>query len=272
MAIVNSPCGTYQGLRSGTPGLVRITSKYCDEAKALFARMNEQPSKRLKILINTTILSLKAVNYWNKLDCYVMCNLHTAQASLLNWKGDTYNLTAVNSPVWTAKSGFKGAVTKYLRTGLTPSAGGTQFAQTSNIFGVYDPDGSTDEGSGIFGYSGGVAPYYLRVKRSANNYGYTYNNTTSYTQFTNTILTGLFVNYRNGDGYQYAYRDKTIIASQVKATEGLCTGELCVNTYNAASNCGTHRISNVYFGSGLIAVGTIYDINIYFNNNVGETF
>ena len=87
------------------------------EAVSLFDRMDEQPSDGLKTLINTTIKDLKDEGIWYKDDVRYQFNLHTQQASNLNWKGNNnFNITAVNSPVWIQFSGYTGATGTYLKT------------------------------------------------------------------------------------------------------------------------------------------------------------
>ncbi len=70
---------------------------YSPEATALFARMNVQPSTALKQLIDKTITDLKTAGIWDKTDKFHKWDLHTPQASLLDWKNPAHDATNVNN-------------------------------------------------------------------------------------------------------------------------------------------------------------------------------
>ena len=106
---------------------------YCAEAIALFARMDVQPSIALKQLINKTIVDLKAASLWTTChDLLYFFNLHTEQASLLNWINTSYNATKVGSPTFTPKIGITtaSATTSYLNCNYNPANNATNFLQT----------------------------------------------------------------------------------------------------------------------------------------------
>lgn len=78
------------------------------ETTTLLAQMAVQPTTAQVTTIDTLIASLKSAGVWDKLDRLFMLNLHTSQASLLDWRNPTNTGTAVNSPTFTAYSGFTG--------------------------------------------------------------------------------------------------------------------------------------------------------------------
>lgn len=70
-----------------------IVNPYGPEATALFNRMAVQPSTALKQLIDKTIADLKTAGIWQITDKFNKWDLHTEQASLLDWKNPAYNGT-----------------------------------------------------------------------------------------------------------------------------------------------------------------------------------
>lgn len=78
---------------------------YSTEATALFARMTVQPSTALKELIDKTIVDLKTAGIWQITDKFHKWDLHTEQASLLDWKNAVHNASNVGGAVFTPKYG-----------------------------------------------------------------------------------------------------------------------------------------------------------------------
>lgn len=124
---------------------------YDAAASALFARFTTDPGKMRKRDINALIVGLKTDGLWAKLDALYLPAAHDAQAAQRNWKSDTFNLSPVSSPVFTADRGYKGdGATSYLTTGYNPATAGGVFVQDSAHLGVY---ANTDDisTSGILG-------------------------------------------------------------------------------------------------------------------------
>jgi len=113
-------------------------SAYCAEATALFARMTTPPTETRKGQINTLITSLKTAGVWTKLDVFYVFAAADQQAALLNWKGDTNNATAVNSPSFVADSGFKSdGSTSWVNTHYNPYVDSVNFSILSAHISVY---------------------------------------------------------------------------------------------------------------------------------------
>lgn len=113
-------------------------SAYCAEATALFARMTTPPSETRKGQINTLITSLKTAGVWTKLDVLYVFAAADQQAALLNWKGDTNNATAVNSPSFVSDSGFKSdGSTSWVNTHYNPYVDSINFSIASSHISVY---------------------------------------------------------------------------------------------------------------------------------------
>ena len=82
-----------------------IVNPYGPEAISLFNRMTIQPSTALKQLINKTINDLKTAGIWQLTDKLHKWDLHTEQASLLDWKNAAYDATNVDGAIFTPKYG-----------------------------------------------------------------------------------------------------------------------------------------------------------------------
>ncbi len=92
-----------------------IVGHYETETLDLFDRMSVRPDFDHRLAINTLIKALKDYDLWDRLDGLYLFAAHTQQAALLNWRRDAANMTAVNSPVFTADVGFTGdGATSYL--------------------------------------------------------------------------------------------------------------------------------------------------------------
>lgn len=96
---------------------------YAEATLALFARMTVQPAGPIKLLMDTLVRAVIAAGAWPKMDMFYVIAAHDAQAARLNWIADQYNLTAVNSPVFTAFRGYTGnGTSSYLTMGAIPAA------------------------------------------------------------------------------------------------------------------------------------------------------
>jgi hypothetical protein len=100
---------------------------YCAEALSYFARMDVQPSLALKTLLNDTIVAMKDNGIWDELDQFVFMNLHTAQASTLDVKGNI-NHTWVNNPTWNAGFGVTlNGTSNYINSNFSPKNNGVKY-------------------------------------------------------------------------------------------------------------------------------------------------
>lgn len=134
-------------------------------ATALFARMTVQPDNTRKALINSTILGFKSAGIWTPADAIHFQAAHDAQAARLNWKGDIYNLTAVNSPVFIIDRGYGGdGVSAYLDTGLAPGAAGLKFQQNSAHYSFYDRTIRGDDSADQIGVFDGACASVLQTR------------------------------------------------------------------------------------------------------------
>jgi len=111
---------------------------YSAEATALFARMASTPDATRKGIINDLIVTLKDQGVWAKIEELWVFAGHTEQASLLNWKSDSFNMVKVNSPTFTIDRGFTGdGVSGYLNPSWVASTDATIYSINSATAGIY---------------------------------------------------------------------------------------------------------------------------------------
>ena len=108
-----------------------IVNPYGPEATALFNRMNVQPSTALKQLIDKTITDLKAAGIWQITDKFHKWDLHTEQASLLDWKNPAHNAVQNGTSVsYYPSDGVYTSGTAYIDLSFIP--------ETDFIYGTQD--------------------------------------------------------------------------------------------------------------------------------------
>lgn len=140
VTLVDVGAGQWQveigGIPAGDPftfdaiAIENIVGHYEAEAIDLFDRMSVRPDFNRRYAINTLIASLKDYGLWTRLDGLYMFAAHTSQAALLNWRRTSANMSAVNSPIFTADVGFTGdAGAAY----LTNTSAATVHTQATDI-------------------------------------------------------------------------------------------------------------------------------------------
>lgn len=257
---------------------------YEPETYALLARMSQEPTIALKELINKTVVDLKTEGIWDKLAQFNKCNIHNAADAVLNWKGDIFNLVAVNSPSYIPKKGFKTASGQYLKSGFIPSiqiANGT-IGEDDACFGIdkYESSGqySTYKISGAWNttYHRYQLTHYTRdspegiIAGAVLNWGAGTNIT-----YDRGDSEGLFFGERDGSanrGYLnsvFGYENATT-TSTTNCDRELYFGAL--NNSGSANYYSYEYIRTVLVGKYLGKQLELYNILKYFDDNVNSTF
>ena len=115
------------------------------------------PSAAQQTLQNTLVTDLKTAGVWDKLDVfYVFATDGDSDYATLNWKApSSHQTTKVNSPTFTADSGFTGdGSSSYLDTNFTISTDATNYSQNNASTFVYINNDLSQSDS---------APYGIRV-------------------------------------------------------------------------------------------------------------
>lgn len=126
------------GIVSATLYRHRAAATLLPETTALLARMTAAPSSTRVAVIDQLIRALKAAGIWARLDALWLLAAHDAQAARLNAVQGAYDLTAVNSPAFTADHGYKGNGTSaYLASGYIPYVVGGKYLQNDASVGAF---------------------------------------------------------------------------------------------------------------------------------------
>lgn len=267
--------GLSHGIRMGAPPII-IRSKYCRETKSLIARMTVSPSNELAALIDKTIRDLKSAGVWDKDDCRYHVNLHTEQASCLNWVSENYNLIAVNAPVWTTKVGYQGAATKYLKNGYIPlthgvnyteNNGGVGLVSLTNLNGAYCDMGTqtaTVRSPVVYTRLAGYNQAYINILRE------------NYSRIANLDSSGYFDWQKRIAGKIRFFKTGAFLSEQNCVDGILSNRELFFMADNdgAPVNVSLRAYNHwrVYGGNSDTNIANNYTIIKYFNDNVGGTF
>ena len=192
---------------------------YCAESLAYFARMDVQPSDALKTLLNNTIVAMIDAGIWDELDQFVFMNLHTAQASTLDVKGNIDH-TWVNSPIWQAGVGVHGNGVSYENSHFIASNGNKYKLNDAGIYFFGNTDG--------YGFDGGANGYYYGDSIGHNTYD-------NYTRI-NSDYFSTFVGYAYPEGFNaYARIDaKNVIKRKEGVEYNFSSNSMLVSPYEYA--------------------------------------
>lgn len=229
------------------PEVAERTAGLDAAAAALIARMSVAPSGVRARAIDAAVRALKASGVWPKLTVLHLIAAHDAQAARLNWVQPAYDLTAVNSPMFTADRGYAGdGAAAYLDTGWAPSLG----AQDSLCFGVWTRTNS-QSAAGVAGTSAG--PSVLLLPRSATDTAAVRANqgpATASGAGSVTDGSGLTVANRSGASAVQIYKGGALLLSASPASAAPGTSSLTLGLFNA-SNFNTHQFAACVIGSSL---------------------
>jgi len=121
------------------------------------------PSAAQQTIQNTLVEDLKTAGVWSKLDAlYIMANDGSSDFGRLNWASpSTFELSEVNSPIFTSNQGFSATFTanqSTLDTGINMGVDTTQFNQSTlnGSFGGWSYNVKLGGGPAIMGDQGNV--------------------------------------------------------------------------------------------------------------------
>ncbi|MEZ0242544.1 MAG: hypothetical protein ACAH11_04170 [Sphingomonas sp.] len=226
-------------------------------AAALVARMSMAPDGARAGLIDALVRALKGAGIWAKLDLLYLMAAHDAQAARLNWIAAANDLSAVNSPAFTADRGYAGdAATSYLDTGWVPW-GAAHFALDSSAIGCWINAG-TDTGSDFavaMGARDASNGAFVGPRGNAGSIRGRVNQASSAAS-SGTVANrqGLTALSRTASNLVSCYRGASLdgafaTASSARPTVALWLG--CLNANGAFSNGVDNRIAAAFAGAGL---------------------
>lgn len=220
------------------------------EADDLVERFSVEPTNFRKRQIDTLVGSLKTAGVWAKLDAFYIFAAQDAQAALLNWKADQYNLTVSGAPVFTADRGYQGdGVDDVLLTGFNPATAGGQFAQNSAHLGMWS---RTNLANGAAqGYEIGNTNSYLARATNGTMRGRPNHGTELLTGPTNS-LPGHFMYSRTAAAVWESYANSSDVGGGTETSAALTSADFRVLSVTATL-FSRNQFAAVHWGSGLSA-------------------
>lgn len=247
-------------------------SAYCSEAKALIARMTT-PNTRVRDLINTTIVNLKSAGIWTKADVIRFMKTDSQVNALLNWKKDANNAIAVNSPIFTAYSGFRSASASggYLNANynLYTDAVNAGVSNVSALWGITDYNVVAND---VY-YAGAYTttfPYFLfRAYRTNTTVTVYVNSASAANSFSNPQVNGLHHIRRNNttqQGYKLNNNSFLLGTNAVATTApNLKMFELSTNLNGTPTSRPLYEGDFAFYGAALTDTEAAALFTIYTN-------
>ena len=227
-----------------------VDSSFNPDAYALFARMDSALTYDEKLLVSDYIDSLQLSGVWDNSDCLYEACMPTEQQATLNWIGNNYSLTNVNSTTFTAYEGFTGNGTNmYLNTGFNPTLASGNYTTTSAIFGIsLDSVALSSEYHGVT--DGSVNTFILP---SFGGNAIIRVNSNSNATASNTNLNEIFVANRQNSSQQELYvgKSRTLDAQSFNGIPNREFYILCRNNGGTAAGFSSNTVNGAIIGGGL---------------------
>jgi len=142
--LINRQATTFQ---VNSSGFLRTTSigAFDPAATAIFNAFSPAPSDARKILINSTVVALKAATIWDDCDLLYVTAAEAAQNARINWKSPgAFTLVPTLAPPFVVDRGYTGnGVNSRIDTTWTASTNGVKFVQDSASLWVWSRTEST---------------------------------------------------------------------------------------------------------------------------------
>ncbi len=230
---------------------VPIGFGYDPDAETAFSAFTTPPTTARKRLIGNLVSVLKGFGVWSKLDGLWLTAAADSQAAAINWVDPgTYDLTAVNSPTFTADRGYQGdGATSYLDTGMVMN-GLSKYTQDSAMaYGYNRIDHAGDNSAMLVGASTNA----LRcLPRGATDFFVgCINDLSAFATAISDALGSSVIN-RSASNLSQLYRDGVSLTTNGNASEALGAQNIWL-LRGAANYNGDSQISAAAIGASLDA-------------------
>lgn len=252
---------------------------YSPEATALFARMTVQPSTTLKELIDKTITDLKTAGIWEITDKFHKWDLHTEQASLLDWKYAAQNATNVDGAVFTPKYGLatvQGA--NHIELNFIPATDCINGTLNDFGFSLDDLTGLQTLGPNFGSYDKANTTFLaFRTMEIAAVRPWLWLNTKAQKVWNSNGGINLYYNERKDSGYVRIYKSPTVSTFGAATSVSMIDNSLILGGYRYSNgNVGRYNIdtSTLWIGKSFTEEQRTawYNIISYWKANIGSTF
>lgn len=216
------------------------------ESLAIYAAFTTPPTQARKVLIDKAVKALKAEGIWSKLDGLWLTAAADSQAAKVNWiDPGTYDLTAVNSPTFTADRGYQGdGATSYLDTGMSDGSL-THFMRDDASMFAWGTLEHTGVGVDAIIGSANLNRFYLWDRNASNLMRARLHDPSADSATVATAL-GSVAGNRASSTSKTLYKDGTVAATIASTSDTATVGALYLlrrsTNYNGASRVGAAAI------------------------------
>lgn len=228
-----------------------------------------RPSENFINNLNTFVSQLKLNGIWTELDAMWIFATEQQQHAQIDIKSGR-TLTEVNSPIWTANSGYTGVVagTKYLNTNYIAATQGINYTKNNASFGAYVITNVVTNSS-VMGFTNSSTSFSLLPPRTnANQFLGYLNNGGGSGGTANNDSRGFFTLTRNSNINFQGYKNGVSQFTGNDSTTTLTNSPFLICTYDG-SNIYSGQTAMVYIGSGNINQTAFYNIIQNFAINRG---
>lgn len=194
--------------------------------------------------------------WYSKCDAVYWFATNTTTSANLNLVSSSFGLTSHGTLTFTADHGYTGdGSTGYLDTGITPSAGGLNFAQNSASIGVYLLNNRTSNAVGVdIGAAGaGVNANFIQPL-DGGNFTYEVNGAT-FPNFTNTSTKGDWLVTRTGSGAVAAYLNGSSKGTPTDASGSVANQSILILAFHDIPGNGIDDFSTDQVAGTLVCAG-----------------
>lgn len=223
------------------------------------------PSAPQQIKQNNLVLALKAAGIWNKLDVlYIFANDAGSNFATLNWKNpNNYQVTLVNTPIFTANQGFKGnGTSSFIDTNFNASINGFNYKlnDASRYIYLHLADGT----SCLDGLMSGNGNRMITSLTSSQRINTSLN--INFPEIEFTVFQGMKSIHRTSSTNIVAFNNSSSISATQNSDANLINQQQTI--LRAGSFYGAHRISMYALGSNLVLENTnfVNAFNTYINS------
>ena len=226
----------------------RLRFRSIDTATAAYiAALSVRPSSSEILNLNQLVRSLKDCGAWGKLDAIYPLLGGVEADSRVNLKTPgTYNLTKINSPIFTANAGWRSNNAGYLDTNYNVSTAGGMFARNDASIGVCVSQ-DVASGGGMIGYASNAL---LIPRNVSNNFLGRLNNTGSISISASGI--GLHAVTRSVSASLIQWRRGNFLQTASVASAALPSSNMLLLTGNGSTVAESSiNLTFAFFGAAL---------------------
>lgn len=256
-----------------------IVNPYGPEATALFARMVVQPTTALKELIDKTISDLKTAGIWDITDKFHKWDLHTEQASLLDWKNSVHDASNMGNATFTPKYGVTTVQgTNYIDLNFIPSTDCVYGTLNDFGFSLDDLTGGATLGANFGSYDKGNTTFLgFRTMEIGALRPWLWLNTKTQKVWNGNGGINLYYNERKDSNTVRLYKSATTSTFGTAVSVAMTDNKIILGGYIASNSLPLkYNIDTATFWLGKAFTdaqrASWYDIINYWKTNIPSTF